>query len=238
MSDLVKSRPFSIKIFLTLISITAALLVIHLFLQYINLLVYEEQNGALFELSNRFDMDDEISAPTWFSQFLLLLVATVAGLAAWLDRLKSVRKFWWAIALIGLLASIDEGAAIHEFTLQTIHNFAYGDTSQSLLTNAWLVVLPLLATLGFLLARWGWRVLPKKTFWLFMAGGAAFMIGAVFFDWLISDVDPAAYLSQGILVALEETFEMIGTAIVIYAIIDYLESEHKTKINQAIRSLR
>lgn len=237
MSDLIKSRPFSSKTFLTLISVTAILLVIHLFLQYVNLIVYEEQNGALFELSNRFDMDDEISVSTWFSQFLFLMVAAAAGLAAWLDRLKSSRRLWWIIAAIGLLASIDEGAAVHEFSLQTIHNFVYGDTSPSLLINAWLIVLPLLAVAGFLLARWGWHVLPKKTFLLFMAGGAIFMTGAVFFDWLISDVDSATYLSQGILVAAEETLEMVGTTVIIYAIIDYLEVEHKTKINQAIRNL-
>jgi drug/metabolite transporter superfamily protein YnfA len=168
---------------------------------------------------------------------LLLLVAAAAGLAAWLDRMKPSSKFWWTIAVIGLLASIDEGAATHEFSLQTIHNFVYGDISPSLLVNAWLVVLPLLATLAFLLARWGWRVLPKKTFWLFMAGGAVFMIGAVFFDWLISDVDPATYLSQGILVAMEETLEMVGTAIIIYAILGYLEVEHKAKISQALSRL-
>ena len=238
MLGILSKRSFAASVFIILSIITLIVSVLHLVLQYINLEVFYQQNGFVYELSNRFDLDDESSVPTWLSQFYFLLIAAGGGLAAYLSDKKSVRRAWLLIAGLGLVFSIDEIATLHEFILQSIHNVFFRDAAPTSIDNAWLLVTPLI------LAAFAWsiwkisKLFPKRTILLFSGAVAMLLIGAVFVDMLASVADRETFANQGILIAIEETLELMANVTVIYAITDYLEVKYAARLKSALKHLR
>ena len=220
-----------------LLGVTLLLLCAHITLQYINWEVFYQQNGLAYELANRFDLDDESSVATWFSQLLFLAIGLGAALAAYLQPSMPLRRLWQTIAAAGLLFSIDEGAGLHEFVLQSLHVLFYKDASPTSSNNAWLLVAPFI----FLAAGWlVWRMarlLPKRTILLFTAAIATFLVGAIGVDMLTSIVDRETFLNQGVLTAVEETLELLASVFVVYALADYLETHHRLELQSAFKQL-
>ncbi len=230
-------RSFAAKSFIILGTAILAIISIHLLLQYLNMDVYNQQNGQVFELSNRFDMDDESSLPTWFSELLLLMISTSAFFAAWLSR-RGLRGIWITIGVVSLIAAIDEIATLHEFVLQSIHTIFFKDSLPAGLQNAWVIIAPfILAAFGFLAWR-VWQLLPRRTSFILVIAGVIFLFGALGVDMLTSMVDKETFLYQGVLVAAEESLELLGAAVAFYGIIDYIERHHGHVIKKAIAGLR
>lgn len=217
---------------------TLVLLCAHVFLQYLNWEVFYQQNGFVYELSNRFDLDDESSVSTWFSQALFLSIGLGAMLAAHLSVRTAIRRLWQLVGVLGLLLSVDEVASLHEFVLQSLHNQFFRDASPTSTNNAWLLVTP------FILLAVAWfvwmaiRILPKRTTLLFATAICSFLVGAIFFDALASIVDRETFLNQGLLIAVEETLELFGSVISVYAIADYIETQHRMRLQSALKRLK
>ncbi len=211
----------------------AAMVIVHLILQYLNMDVFYQQNGPVYELSNRFDLDDESSVPTWFSQVLFLLISASAFLASIMESSLPRRNIWRLIALGTLIFSIDEIATLHEFTLQTVHVLFFGESSPTGLSNAWLLLLPFVLAIGLWLIWQIARHFPRKMIIQFALAGSVFIFGAVFVDILASTVARDTFLNQGIIVAVEETFELVASLIVLYAILRYIETENHAKLSKA-----
>jgi hypothetical protein len=232
------SRTYSARIFKILASATLLILFMHLLLQYLNLEIFHQQNGPIYELSNRFDLDDESSVPTWFSQGLFLSIGFLALLAAYLSPKVAVRRLWLLIGSIGLIFSIDEIATLHEFVLQMLHVLFFQEASPTNSDNAWLIVAPFVLIAALIFARKIWSLLPRRTVVLLIAGGGVFLIGAIAVDLMISIGARETFLNQGILVAIEETLELFGTIVVVYAVLDYLETTHRKALMNAREQLR
>lgn len=232
------SRPVATRLTWWLVVVTMVLLGVHIVLQYLNFVVFGEQQGQIYELSNRFDLDDEISVPTWFSQVLFLMIGAGAWLAAYLQTNKTARGLWSIIAAIGLLISLDEVASLHEFFLQSLHVLFYQDSSPTSSANAWLLITPFVLLAAAWLARQLMRYLPRRIVLLFVAGGAVFLVGAVAFDALTSVVPRNSFINQGVLVAIEETLELLGAIIVLYAIANYLEAKHYKVLSRTVLQLK
>lgn len=231
-------KPIATKVLFILLSIGALLFVAHLALQYLNIVVHYQQVGSIYELSNRFDLDDEASVPTWFSQALFLGLSVLAFLAAYLQEDK-LKKFTWAVVgLVSLVFSIDEIAAIHEYVLQLIHVQFFQDSTATGSDNAWLFVAPfLVAIFGFLL--WVmFKTLPTRTVILFAASGVLVLTGAVFLDLVAIVEERETFFNQGVIVSAEEALEMLGAIIAVYATVDFLERHHKKTISKSIRALK
>lgn len=217
---------------------TLIILIAHLVLQYLNLVVYDQQNGFIYELSNRFDLDDESSIATWFSQALFIAISAGAALAAYLSSVTAVRRLWKSISVLSLLLSIDEVTAMHELILQSLHNIFFKDTSSTISGNAWLIVAPFVFA-GALWLLWKIaKILPKRTLILFASAVFSFLIGAIFVDMFASIVEREAFLNQGIIIAFEETLELVGCIIVLYAIADYIEAQHGSRLKSALAHLK
>ena len=229
---------FATRILWFLVCVTLITAGIHLLFQYLNLIVFSQQVGQFYELSNRFDLDDESSVPTWFAQLLFLAIGVSALMAAYLQAHKPARRLWALIAAIGLIFSLDEISGLHERILQSLHVLFFQDATSTGLANAWWVVLPfvLLASVWLL-----WRavyLLPRRTIRLFVVSGVTFLLGAVITDLLVVAAPRETFLNQGIFVAVEETLELLGTVIGLYAILDYLETQHYDVISKAIKQLK
>lgn len=230
-------QSFASRILIRLAIAIFAIAGMHLLVQYLNMDVYHQQNGQVFELSNRFDMDDESSLPTWFSEILFLTIAVSAFFASWLSR-NAVRKVWIVVGAVSLLAAIDEIATLHEFVLQSVHVIFFKNAPPAGLNNAWAIMAPFILLAFAFLAWRAWQALPRRTTIILITAGVIFLLGALGIDMLTDMVNEQTFLYQGALVALEESMELFGGAVVLYGIIDYLEQQHKTKIKKAISSLR
>lgn len=229
---------FSKKLLKILLISVFSLLIIHFFLQALNWIVYYQQVGGAYELANRFDLDDEASAPTWFSQLIFFAIGIGAILAAYLEKSKYLKRLWMIIGLSGLIFSLDEVAGLHEFGLQTIHNAFFRNKPPSDSNNAWLIVLPfVLMAAAWLIIKTA-RLLPKRITILFAVSVIIFLVGAVAIDLVTSLVERESFLHQGILVGLEEAFELLGAVVFLYAIAVYLESEHRSVIQGSLVQIK
>ena len=232
------SGSYSRRIYIGLIGTVLVLALVHLLLQHLNLNVYQELNGRVYELSNRVDFDDEVSVPTWFSQALFLAISGGAFLLSYMQKAPTARRLWAFLGLVALLLSIDEVGALHELLLQTIHLLLFGETGPTIVANAWLALLPIIigaAAITF------WAMLkhvPMRTIRLFMIGGVVFIVGAIFIDIVTTSDNVNTFYNKGILVAIEESLELLGVSTILYAIIDYIETVYKANITNALKKLK
>lgn len=221
---------FPKKVLSWLVGLAAASIAVHLLLQYLNLEVFYQQQGQIYELSNRFDLDDEASFPTWVSQFLFLSIAMLAFASSYFSKTVGQKNVWRVIGLGGLMMSIDEIAGLHEYLLQTVHVIFFRDASPTSLDNAWLILAPFIVAGSLILFWFCLKNLPKRTVSLLAFATFTFLMGAVVIDVLISVSARETFLNQGLMVAIEEGLELIGLVIGVYAIANYLDRAHTLKI--------
>ncbi len=226
------------RLFWWFVGITAVLLIIHLALQYLNVNVYNEKHGQIFELSNRFDMDDEVSVPSWFAQFALSVSGVLALLAVVMSADKGLQRLWTGLGVLGVLLALDEGAGLHEFVLQIVHLGFFGLDSPTAALNAWWVVIPFIVGIGLWILWYVWKHVPRKTFALMAVGGVLYVAGAVVMDLSSSSYKGVNFFYQGILTGVEETLELLGTSIVIYGVASYIDTHHGDTVRKAWRQLK
>lgn len=215
----------------------AALLLLHLVFQYLNLERYNEKQGQVFEISNRVDMDDEASLPTWFSQFLLLGIGVTALVTSRFETNHRLRRLWGFIGIVGILFSINEVAAIHEFILQSAHLLYYGEVAPTAVLNAWWLALPFIFIAAGFLLWWINRLFPRRTVILFFVAGIFYISGAAGLDLVSNDLNKSSFAYQGVATAIEEGFEMLGAITALYTVLAYLESQHSQKLAGLVKLL-
>lgn len=237
--DKISIRPNrSLFVLKLLVLVSLIVVLVQVVLKYISIVGYNEQHGFLFELSNRFDFNDENSVPQWLTQALFLAIAGAAFLAAYITKGRPKSRLWLVIGAAGVILSIDDVATLHEFVLQSLHNVFFVDTAPGLLRNTWLLILPvILAALVFLLLK-AVRLLPRRTTVVMAAGSLIFIIGAVAVDSLANTVPERSFIGQGVLGAVEGGLQLTGSAVFLYAVMDYLERHHDAVIKRALRTLR
>ena len=226
------------KILILLISISLLLFLIHLILNYISINIYNEKHAFLFELSNRFDLNDENSVPQWFTQTMFFLICLSSLLAARLTTKKQGSGFWLLIAGLGLIMSIDDAATLHEFVLQTFHNTFFLDVKSSVWVNAWLILLPFILIGSIWLCYKAFITLPKRTSILITLSGGIYLFGAIILDSWTNHYVMYSFMEQGLMGGLEGGFQMIGLSLLFFAIADYLEVNYSKQISDAVHSLR
>lgn len=231
-------KSHSAKLLVGLLAISLMLLVAHVWLKYISVVVYQEQHLAFFELSNRLDMNDENSVPQWFTLIGFLIISTSSFAASYLSRDRGKRWLWGIIALIALLLSVDDAAAIHESVLQLIHLTFFTEGSASFTQNAWLVLLPFVAAglIGLLIAAV--QLLPGRTVAALALGSGIYLTGAIFVDSLVNTVAARSFADQGVLAGVEGWLQLVGLSVLVYAICDYLERQHGKDIAAALKRLK
>lgn len=231
-------RRFAPRLLVGLLLFWMVLVSLHLLFQYLNLEVYKELHGQVFELSNRLDFDDESSLPTWFAQAQFLGIGVAALLAGFLQKDATSRRLWNIIACVALIFWVDEVAAIHEFILQFVHLLFYQEAIPTFLNNAWVLIIPFVLLFGLWLAYKMYQIFPRRTVVLFVFSATIFLIGAVGIDILTSTEMKHTFWSQGVLVAIEESLELLGTITMFYAVVDYLERYRVAPIRKAIAQLK
>ena len=172
----------------------------------------------------RFDLDTENSIPSYFSAALTLAVAMLFGLIGWIQRIRKERFAWhWiGLAIIFALLSLDEATAIHEALIERVRHLLH---LGGFLYFAWVVpglifvAVMLIGYFKFLVA------LPSRFRRLLIAAGALFVGGALGWEMVgakYSTVFGSNNFGYQLLVSVEESFEMLGMAICLYALREFL----------------
>lgn len=166
----------------------------------------------------------EGNLPTWYSSLLLCSCAVVLFLIARLSAVAGNRFVWhWRIlGLIFLYISLDEAVMIHETFNSPLRAALAFD---GMLYFAWVVpfagllVVFLLAYLSFL------HSLPRRFGFLFILAGAVYVGGALGTELPISAwyaEHGGSNLTYGLLNLVQESLEILGASIFLYALLDYL----------------
>jgi len=199
------------KVFIVLMSVMVLLVLVSIFLNLLSVL-----DIPVYKVTRRiFGLSRERNIPTLFSSVILLGSSMLLGYIAYLTRLTGGRySLFWAILSLGFLyLSVDETAYIHE-TLSE-------DRAGWVFVAAPFVILFLLFYIRFFLH------LPRSTKLYFLSAGLLFIGGAFFLEfigsWRRSIVDENS-IAQTYLVftTVEESFEMLGIILFIYALLLYL----------------
>ena len=181
--------------------------VIVMFLHYRGFIGYEDWVHVAF-----FDLDEEESFGTWFSAVLLLYAGR---LLLWQARSADAEgdphyRAWLVLAIGFHFLSIDEVVGMHEYVNTVVESTRWTTFAAVLVAFLGLAYLPLL------------RSLPSKIRFLFILAALIYVGGAVGVeratDWY--DVhDLLDTLAYNLWTAVEETMEMAGVIVFIYALL-------------------
>jgi hypothetical protein len=182
-------------------------------------------DSYLMGLVPLFNVGTERNLPTFYSSFAMLFSAGLLGLIAFAVRggARSTMFYWMGLAAVFVLLSLDEMLVLHEKLIEPVR--AALDTS-GVFHYAWVIpygifVLLFAALYVRFLAR-----LPRRTATLFVVAGGMFVAGAVGVEmigghWFVTHGrENVMYV---VLQTLEETLEMTGIVVFIYALTEYLE---------------
>ena len=201
--------------------VTGCLLLVHVGFQTLRFVTGDR---FLLGLGPLFNLGAERSLPTYYSVFALLFAAlllaaiTVATRAAG----QGWTRHWAGLSAIFVLLSVDEMLELHEELIEPVRSLLH---TGGVFYYAWIIpyglALLMLAVvyLGFL------RALPRRTAALFVVGGAIFVGGGIGLEMLggvVSETwgnDNPTYVAMQ---TIEETLEMAGIVVFIYALADYM----------------
>jgi len=174
-----------------------------------------------------FDFDDEGNFPTLFSTLLLLACAGLMLLIGLSRRAQGARDggYWLFLAAIFAYLGIDETVKLHERLIVLIRD-ALG--TSGVLFFAWVIPYGLAAlVLGLIYLRFVWRLPTRVRTLVLLAGGLYVagalgmeMIGGAYFDMRNGEKDVVFAL----MTTLEETLEMVGLTVFIYAMLTYIDT--------------
>ncbi len=177
---------------------------------------------VIHKLVKLFNLDLESNVPTFFSVLILFTASLLLALITANTRIrKGSHALEWAVLTLGFLfMAFDEMASVHERLIEPMRSLL-GVDALGMLYYAWVVpAFALVAFLGVGFLRF-LIDLPSKTRWLFMIAASMYLGGALGFE-LLEGVVGDGTLPYNIFVCVEESLEMGGVIVFIWALLGYL----------------
>lgn len=177
------------------------------------------------EFGWKWDLAGEANIPSWYASITLLLCAALIWYisAIKLRERAPYRWHWRGLALIFIFLSLDEAAAIHEWSDNLLATY----NLEGFFYYAWVVFgIAFVLVVGALYLPFLLR-LPRRTAQLFVLAGCLYVGGA-----LIVEMTGARYefvhggataMTYQLIAAFEELCEMVGVLIFVYALLRVLE---------------
>lgn len=183
----------------------------------------------IYGLIRLFSVTEEGNIPTFFSTFLLLFASLLlAIIATGAKRAKAEYAGHWAIlSLIFLCLACDEAASIHELFARPVQEL---DFTHSPLLHGWVVPGLLGATVFTFCYLRFWRHLPPKTKSSVLLAGVIYVGGALGMEMIESYYgDRFGYInwSYELIATVQESLEMAGVIIFIFALLGFLENNYR-----------
>jgi hypothetical protein len=211
--------------FLLLLVVNGILIALHLVAEWLR--VYgEDRLGRQPEGTQLFDMDAEVSVPTWWSQLLLFGVAVLAFVLARAAQRENGRdhRYWFALSGLFLFLSLDDGTELHERFAAPLQD-AFG-TEVGPFRFAW-VILAIPAVTVFVVAFYRfWARQPARPRVFLAIGVAVSVVGAVGFEMItavyVGGTERYDY-GYSLLSATEEGLENLGSSLLIFTLLWLLQ---------------
>lgn len=222
------------KIFVSLFIFISLLFIAHLLTQYIIGQHNFDPSSVRYQLLWKFNLDEERSLGTWYSQIALFVAAALALTIGFIKKIRKEKWGLWWIVLGGVLIylSIDESVSIHEMLMAPTQDIL--GIHSGILFNAWIIPVAIVVALFGLIYFNFWLHLPKKTRILFFVAAVVYIGGAIGMEMIAANyysTNWGGYVPAGsnplliIIPGIEEFLEMFGVAIFIYALVDYLSRQ-------------
>ena len=177
-----------------------------------------------------FSLDAEKNVPSYFSAFLLLCSAILLAVITVREKRRAgTLTLYWAILSLGfLLMAVDEALSFHERLVQPLRDL-FGTALPSAFHFAWVIPgIAVVLLLAVFFTRFLMRI-PTKTRNTFLLAGALYLGGAIGFE-MIGGNYVASYgvrdLPYYLIATIEETLEMAGVIVFIWALLTYIAEEY------------
>jgi MFS family permease len=177
-----------------------------------------------------FYFDDENNIPTYFSAFILLISAALLKIIALFKKKKNeiYSSHWTLLSFIFLYLSIDESASIHELLIIPLRTKFH---LSGIFYFSWVIV-GIVVGLIFLIFYYKFLLsLPSNTKYRFILAGIFYVCGAIGMELiggayssknLITEISTHD-LNYAVITSIEESLEIIGILIFIYALLNYIQ---------------
>lgn len=212
------------RIFKSLIWVIFILII---FSSVFNLLgLYMESDTVKF-FQRLFNVDYENNIPTYYSATALFASAILLFfIATYMKKQGDNYIAWFFLGLVFVFLSIDETSQIHEKLIRSLRDKW---NLKGYLYNGWIIPYGIAAFLLFIGYFRFLLKLPLRTRILMIVSGFIFILGSVGFEMISVDIGFAherndkskAYF---FFMTLEELFEMLGIALFIYTLLDYIST--------------
>jgi len=176
-------------------------------------------------LANLFDVDNEENLPTLYSVLMFLVAALLCGFIARAHSRADGRnvRYWSALSVVLALFAIDEFVRLHEQAGTPVRE-GLGITGGPFYF-AWIIpAAAVVAIFGITMLRF-LRQLPLPTRHLLLTAAVCFLGGAIGLE-MVGGAYRASHVGKNMAYALittvEESLEMLGTAILLYALLHYI----------------
>lgn len=176
---------------------------------------------TVFGLVRLFYVDLENNLPTWYQTMALAFAALLLGWIA-LSTRQARAPFaghWLALSLLFVFLSLDEGASIHESTIQPLQRIT--GRPAGVWQPTWVIVgIAIVVAVAAAFMRF-FFYLPRSERWQVASAAALFVLGAVGMEMataaLFTTSDPTYKISfsYAVLAHIEELLEMLGVVVFI-----------------------
>jgi len=208
-----------------LLSLTFLVSLVSLITEYlVEVLLIDSIGTLLADFLDLFSVNLEASIPTWYATILLFVAGVLLlsiAVFKWRDH-DRFRRHWSVLALGFIYLSMDEGAQIHEIFVDPAKQ-AF-DLSGFFEFGWQIFAIPVVIVVLAFFVRFTWQ-LPSRTRALFVVSAGIYLGGALFFEGISASlwgVNNGLSLSYLAIATIEETFEMLGIVLFIYALLDYM----------------
>jgi hypothetical protein len=193
--------------------------------------VAPDPEHSLARVMRRLDLGHEPSIPALYSSLAMMASAAllaVIAIAAWRSG-ANYRRHWIGLSILFVLLAIDESVMIHEMVDTVMHQaFGLGGA----LFFAWVIPgMMFVAIIGVIYLKF-LRHLDSLTRWRFIGAAALFVFGAVGMEMVAGMIADSSLglqsLAHTISQTIEETCEMLGIVLFIYALLDYINMNIST----------
>ena len=181
----------------------------------------------LGEIRREFDLESESNVATWFSSAMLLFCALLLSAIGRAQRRvgDKLAGYWLLLAVVFVLASIDETALLHEATMRPLAERLH---PSGVFLYAWVMLgLPFVIVFGLVTLRFLER-LPSRTRLEFIVAGGVYLGGALGLEMVEGAI--STQMGDGSFVmfaarSLEAVMEMCGVLLFIAALLRYIAEE-------------
>lgn len=172
-----------------------------------------------------FVLDEEANIPTVYSALTLAFCSMLLAIISYIKKGVNSRYsgYWKSLSLIFFFICLDEACSIHEIFINPLRKLF---NASGFFYFAWVIpafIFLVIFLLGFLRFI---KALPQTTRSLFIKAGTLYVGGALGMELIsgyFADIYPQNTIAYTVLTTIEESLEMLGIVVFIYALLSYIK---------------